>query len=212
MQVLIVDDHVLFQEGLTQLINNQPDMTVVGSACSVQDAIEKAAALQPEVILMDFSLPDGTGLDASREILAQQPWTQIIFLTIHEDDDRLFEAIRYGAKGYLLKNTPANQLLTYMRGLEQGEPAISPKLTASILREFSQTTARQDPAPEVVANLTVRQREVLQELRKGASNQEIAASLFLSEQTVKNHISRLLRQLDLGNRHEAADFARRYNI
>lgn len=211
MRVLIVDDHVLFQEGLTQLIGSQPDMSVVGCACLVQESITKALELKPDVILMDFSLPDGTGLDASRQILAQRPSTQIVFLTVHEEDDRLFEAIRYGAKGYLLKNIPAAQLLGYLRGLARGEPAISPIQTASILREFSQSAARLEP-PDIVGKLTSRQREVLQELRNGATNQEIAQRLFLSEQTVKNHVSRLLNQLNLESRYEAADFARRYNI
>jgi DNA-binding NarL/FixJ family response regulator len=212
MRILLVDDHILFQEGLANLIDSQPDLTVVGSAFSVRDAVEKAHRLQPDVILMDFTLPDGTGLDATREILAERPSTIIVFLTVHEEDDRLFEAIRFGARGYLLKNIAASQLLAYLRGLERGEPAISPGLTSRILQEFSHTPSPKEPPPEIVAQLTERQRQVLQELRKGASNREIAVRLVLTEQTVKNHISHILTRLNLSNRHEAAEFARRYDI
>jgi len=212
MKILIVDDHILFQEGLTGLINGQPDLTVVGSAASVKEAVTKACLLAPDVILMDFSLPDGTGLDATREILAKRPSTSIVFLTVSEDDDRLFEAIRFGAKGYLVKDIPGSQLLNYIRGLKHGEAAISPKLTAHILKEFAHTSARQEPPPEVVSQLTPRQREVLRELRTGATNRQIAATLSLSEQTVKNYVSHILTRLDLASRHEAAEFARRYDI
>lgn len=212
MRILIVDDHILFQEGLTSLISSQPDLTVVGSAASVKEAISKACLLAPDVILMDFSLPDGTGLDATREILAERPSTSIVFLTVSEDDDRLFEAIRFGAKGYLVKDIPGSQLLSYIRGLKHGEAAISPKLTAHILKEFAHMPARQEPPPAIVSQLTPRQCEILRELRHGASNRQIAATLTLSEQTVKNYISQILTRLDLENRHEAAEFARRYNI
>jgi len=212
MRILLVDDQILFQEGLSRLIDGQPDMTVVGGACSVQEAITKARTLKPDLILMDFSLPDGSGLDATSIILAEQPSIKIVFLTIHEEDDRLFEAIRYGAKGYLLKNIPATELVTHLRGLERGEPAILPRLTQQILREFAQTPSRKDPVPEVVAQLTTRQREILHELKMGASNRQIAENLVLSEQTVKNHVSRILDQLNFNSRHEAADFARRHNL
>jgi DNA-binding NarL/FixJ family response regulator len=212
MRILLVDDHILFLEGLTNLINSQPDMAVIGGAASVRDAVEKARLLKPDLVLMDFALPDGTGLDAAREILAEQPSVMIVFLTVHEEDDRLFEAIRFGAQGYLIKNIPASQLLAYLRGLERGEPAISPRLTAHILHEFSHTSSRKEPPPEGVAQLTARQREVLRELRQGASNRQIAIRLVLSEQTVKNHISRILDQLNLNSRHEAAEIARRYDL
>ena len=212
MRILIVDDHILFQEGLASLIDKQPDLTVVGSAASVEEAVTKACLLAPDVILMDFSLPDGTGLDATRQILARRPSTIIVFLTVSEDDDRLFEAIRFGAKGYLVKNIPGSQLLRYIRGLKDGEAAISPKLTAHILNEFAHTYPRQEPPPEIALQLTTRQRQILRELRTGASNRQIALKLTLSEQTVKNYVSHILHQLDLANRNEAAEFARRYDI
>ena len=125
MKILLVDDHVLFREGLTGLINSQPDLSVVGAADSVQEAIVKASALKPDIILMDFGLPDGTGLDATIAILDESPDTKIVFLTMHEDDDRLFKALRSGAKGYLLKNTSVNKLLSFIRGVQQGKAAIT---------------------------------------------------------------------------------------
>ncbi|MBK8988310.1 MAG: response regulator transcription factor [Chloroflexi bacterium] len=212
MRVLVVDDHILFQEGIASLLNKQPDLTVVGGAGSVKEAITKSLCLQPDVVLMDFSLPDGTGLEATQAILAQRPSTKIVFLTIHEDDERLFQAIRCGARGYLLKNTPVDQLLAYLRGLGNDEVALSPASISRILEEFAQSPVHEASEPEIAAQLTARQIEVLRELRRGATNREIANNLFISEQTVKNHISHILSTLKLNSRYEAASFARRYNL
>ena len=115
MKVLLVDDHVLFREGLTSLLDSQPDLSVIGSAKTAAEAIHKTRVLQPDLVLMDFDLPDGTGLDVTQTILNDHPHTKIIFLTLHEDDEQLFEAIRYGAKGYLLKNVSVTRLLSYLR-------------------------------------------------------------------------------------------------
>lgn len=121
MKIMLVDDHVLFREGLSSLLSAQPNLTIVGAAKSVNEAIQMARKLKPELILMDFSLPDGTGADAAQSILAELPNTKIIFLTVHDDDNRLFTAIRNGAKGYLLKNTPVDKLLTFYRALSAGK-------------------------------------------------------------------------------------------
>jgi DNA-binding NarL/FixJ family response regulator len=161
---------------------------------------------------MDFSLPDGTGLDATRAILEELPSTQIIFLTVHEESEKVFEAIRHGAQGYLPKNIRATQMLAYLRSIQRGEAAITPTLTKRIIEEFSKTPSTTDPPAELVSTLTTRQRQILRELRSGSSNRQIAARLVISEQTVKNHVSRILSQLNFRNRHEAADFARRYNL
>jgi DNA-binding NarL/FixJ family response regulator len=211
MRVLIVDDHVLFSEGLASLLNAQPDFSVVGQAGSVGEAIILARELCPDLILMDFGLPDGTGLEATQAILAERPTTMIVFLTVHEQDERLFAAIRSGAKGYLLKNVPVAKLLAHLRGLERGEAAISPTMTSHILGEF----ARMSPAHEssqVEAELTARELDVLRLLAAEASNREIADRLCISENTVKNHVGNILAKLDLRNRREAASFARRYRL
>jgi two-component system NarL family response regulator len=210
--IIVVDDHILFREGLVSLLRNQPDFHVVGEAGTVQDAVHIALRLRPDVILMDFSLPDGVGLDAATAILAQAPQTKIVFLTMHEEDDRLFAAIRSGAKGYLLKNIPVNQLLTSLRGLEQGEAPLSRAMTSRLLVEFSRQA---QTAPEKSASLsqvTEREREVLTELARGGTNREIANRLFISENTVKNHVHNLLEKLKLANRRELIQFARQQGL
>jgi DNA-binding NarL/FixJ family response regulator len=202
MRILLVEDHLLFQESLGRLLDAQPDMSVVGGATTIVEAITKARALKPDVILMDFTLPDGTGLEATQTILGEQPAIKIIFLTIHEDDEKIFDAIRHGAVGYLPKSVTSSRLLAYLRGLEHGEVAIQPEFTARILKEFANTPARADTNGEATARLTPRQREILRELKTGATNRQIAARLVISEQTVKNHVSRVLKKLNLKSRHE----------
>src|SRR5919108_1344281 len=146
MRILLVEDHILFQESLGRLLDSQSDMTVVGGATSVQEAVAKARQLKPDVILMDFTLPDGTGVDATEAILADVPSTKIIFLTIHEEDEKVFDAIRHGAVGYLPKNVTSSRLVGYLRGLERGEVAIQPEVTARILHEFAKLPAKGDAA------------------------------------------------------------------
>jgi DNA-binding NarL/FixJ family response regulator len=212
MRILLVDDHVLFREGLSSLLGAQPNLNIVGAAKSVAESIELAAALRPDLILMDFTLTDGNGADATQAILAENPEIKIVFLTVHEDDERLFSAIREGAQGYLLKNTPVEKLITYLQGLERGEAAISPKMTSRILNQFSKMGPKQSRPKTQSADLTTRELQILKELDTGATNQEIADRLFISERTVKNHVSRILAKLSLKNRYEAANYARRHGI
>jgi DNA-binding NarL/FixJ family response regulator len=212
MRVFIVDDHVLFREGLVSLLETQPDITVAGEAGSVSEAIGMARELEPDLILMDFGLPDGTGLEATQAILAEQPEAKIVFLTVHEQDDRLFAAIRSGAKGYLLKNVPVSKLLDYLRGVERGEAAVSPTMTSHILDEFARLGSGPDPGPDELDELTAREVEVLQQVARGATNREIADRLCISENTVKNHMGNILAKLGLRNRREAAGFARRHGL
>ena len=202
MRLLLVEDHILFQESLGRLLDAQADISVVGGATSVSQAIAMARHLKPDVILMDFTLPDGTGVDATQAILAEQPTIKIVFLTIHEEDDKIFEAIRHGAVGYLPKNVTSSNMLTYLRGLQRGEVAILPEYAARIIKEFARTPAPEDNTAEAAPGLTTRQREILRELKTGASNRQIAARLVISEQTVKNHVSRVLKKLNLKSRHE----------
>jgi len=205
MKILLVDDHTLFREGIAGLIRGQPDLEVAGQAASVQEAIELARDLKPNLILMDFGLPDGTGLEATQAILAERPETNIIFLTIHEEDDRLFAAIRSGAKGYLLKNVTVTDLLAALRGIEQGEAAISPVLTSRLMHEFARQAPQGGlPRRDKLNQLTLREVEVFEELATGATNQEIAERLFITENTVKNHVRNILGKLNLKNRREAA--------
>jgi len=203
IRLLVVDDHILFLQAMAYLIRQQPDFEVVGEAGSVAEAVACARLHKPDMVLMDFMLPDGTGLDATAAILAELPRTRIVFLTVHEEDERLFEAIRYGAQGYLLKTTSAKELLSYLRGLERGEAAIDPIFTSHILEEFAHLSKHSEPASEALSKLTPRERDVWRELQAGATNRQIAARLFIGEQTVKNHVSRILAKLNLDSRHEA---------
>ncbi len=208
MKILIVDDHTLFREGLISLISRQPDMSVVGEGGSVQEAIELSRSLQPEIILLDFSLPDGTGLDAAEVILRERPETRIIFLTIHDDDERLLSAIRLGAKGFLMKNIPVARLLAALRGVQRGEAALSREMTARLMDAFSQISPPSTPVPEAPFSvLTPRELEVLQELAKDATNHQIADRLFISENTVRNHVHNILEKLRISNRREAISLA-----
>jgi len=210
MNVLIVDDHVLFREGLVSLLDADPAFKVVGQAGSVCESIELACKLKPELILMDFSLPDGDGSEASAAILAKNPETKIVFLTMYDADEKLFAAIRSGAKGYLLKNTPVQKLLDSLRSLAIGEAAISPSMTMRILEEFSHSTTYDHNQPLV--NLSPRELDILREMTGGASNTEIASRLYISVNTVKHHIHSILAKLELKNRREAINYARKHGL
>lgn len=212
MRILLVDDHVLFREGVTSLLNSQPDMALVGEAGTVAEAIALTKELRPDVVLMDFSLPDGTGLDATKAILDDLPETEIIFLTFHDDDERLFAAIRKGAKGYLLKNVCTAELLKYLRGLEKGQAAVTPDMTSRILEEFARSRPAEVADRPDLDELTQRELEVLEELATGATNSEIADRLIISKNTVKNHVSSILTKLNVENRRAAARVARRRGL
>ena len=212
MKIFLIDNHILFREGLASLLKTQVDFEIVGAANSVSEAIEQAQTLQPDLILMGYDLRDGTGPEAACVISANQPKIVIVFLTVYEDDKHLFAAIRSGAKGYLPKNIPVEQLMSYLRHAVDGEPAITPDLTGRILERFSQTKPRSPVRETVVSTLTHRELQVLQELGKGHTNQIIATNLFISERTVKNHVSRIFAKLKVQNRYEAADLARRIGL
>jgi len=212
MKILIVDDHVLFREGLVSLFSRQSDMTVVGEAGTVEEAINLARRLHPDVILMDFSLPDGTGLEATRAVLSDHPETKIVFLTIHDDDERLFAAIRAGAKGFLIKNIPVVKLLAAIRGLQSGEAALSRIMTNRLIEELARHPGVIEPANNPLNTLTSREMEVLAELANNATNREIAQRLYISENTVRNHMHNILEKLNLNSRREAVALARQFPI
>ena len=214
ISVLLVDDHILFREALSSLINRQPDFHVIGEAGSVSEAIPLALELKPDLVLMDFSLPDGTGLEATQAILARNPDISIVFLTMHESDDRLFSAIRMGAKGYLLKNLPVAKLLVTLRGFWRGEAPLSRQMTSRLIQAFSQTADGEPGSNEQlpIDALTAREREIFHQLASGASNREIAKRLVISENTVRNHVHNVLEKLNLRNRHEVMRFAQHYKL
>jgi DNA-binding NarL/FixJ family response regulator len=213
MKIILVDDHVLFREGLVSVLKSQPDFEIVGQAGKVSEAILLARQVNPDVILMDFSLPDGTGVDATQAILAENPKIKIVFLTIHEDDLSLLAAIRKGAKGYLLKNLTVSSLISSLRALEQGEAAVSRIMVNRLLEELAKgqsTPADTFHMPD--ADLTSREIEIVKQIAKNASNSEIARQLVISENTVKNHVHNILSKLKLDNRRQAVDYARRVGL
>lgn len=209
MKIVIVDDHVLFREGLAAIIRSETDIQILGQAGSVQEAVATVKALKPDMVLMDFGLPDGTGAEATRAILQEHPGCKIVFLTMSEQDDDLFAAIRSGAKGYLLKNMRPSKLISSLRAVQQGESAISRSMTLRLMEELARTKEI-SPTPE--PTLTRREIEVLRELASGFSNQEIAEHLFISENTVKYHVHSILEKLDLSDRRDAAMYAREHGF
>lgn len=212
IKILIVDDHVLFREGLVGILQTRPEFDVVGEAGTVSGSIEKARQYQPDMILMDWGLPDGDGSQASEKILAALPDCKIVFLTIYEADEKLFAAIRSGAKGYMLKNVPSAKLIRALLDVNAGNPAISRAMTGRLMEEFSQTTSVNKRQNNFFDKLSPREMDVLQEVVNGASNREIATILFISENTVKHHIHNILEKLGVENRRQAAIFAREHGL
>ena len=211
MKIVIVDDHILFREGLAAIIRSERDFEIVGQAGSVKEAIALVGKLKPDMVLMDFGLPDGTGADATRQILKEHPQCKIVFLTMSEHEEDLFDAIRSGAKGYLLKNMQPSKLAFTLRSVQKGESALSRSMTLRLMEELARTKAplsTSDPTP----TLTKRELEVLRELAVGLSNQEIAERLVIAENTVKYHVHSILDKLNLSDRRDAAIYAREHRL
>lgn len=209
MKILLVDDHVIFREGVAGLLRSQPGIQVVGIASTVSQAIDLAQTQKPDLILMDYVLPDGPGLDAAQEILARQPEIKIVFLSVHENDERLFSALRSGAIGYLPKRISFQELLAFLRDVEKGEAALTRRMVTRILKQFSNLNP---PYSTNLNKLTAREMDVLRELNVGVTNKKIAVNLGISEKTVKAHMGNIFKKLDIDNRLEAVDLVRRYNI
>jgi len=211
-KLLIVDDHVVLRDGLVSLIGPQPDFEVVGEAGTLNEAVTKAYELKPDLVLMDIGLPDGSGVDATKAILAQRPETDIVILTLHDSDEILMDAMRSGAKGYLLKSAPAVEVIASLRALARGEPALSRQMTGRVLAGLASEKHPLREQSPAIEQLTPRELEVLGELSRGATNGEIAERLYISVNTVKNHVHEILNKLDLNNRREAASFAIRHGL
>ena len=209
IRVLLADDQDIIRTGLTIILNHQADIEVVGQAADGLEAIELAKQLLPDVILMDIKMPRLNGIQATRQIVAALPKTQIIILTTYDTDDWVFDGIRAGAIGYLLKDTSGDNLAEAVRGALRGESQMDPTVARKVLREFQHVTsvgkAVVPPAPkeEPLEKLTDREEEILKLLAAGLSNKEIAQQLALSEGTVKNHISAILAKLHANDRTQA---------
>lgn len=213
IRVLLADDHALFREGLTGILSAQPDFEVVGEASDGLEALVKAQELVPDLILMDVGMPGGDGLKATRQIKQKLRDVIIVMLTVQDEDEKLFEAIRSGAQGYLLKSIRSREMLALLRGAVRGEAAITPALASRMLDEFRQFGQQvpQRGAEETIA-LTPREQEVLSLVAGGAMDKEIAEALTVSIHTVKSHMRKILAKLHLSRRHEAARFALREGL
>lgn len=205
LRLMLVDDHVLFRKGLEALLACRQDVEVVGEAGDGLEAIAVAREQEPDVILMDINMPKCNGLEAVRVLAQEMPQAQIVMLTVSDDDRDLFEAIKSGAVGYLLKNLQPRQLFDMLEGLRRGEAPINGRLAARILLEFREPHRAEEADP--VQPLTAREIEVLELVVKGDSNKEIAEALCLTENTVKFHLRGILEKLHLHNRVQVAVYA-----
>jgi DNA-binding NarL/FixJ family response regulator len=212
IKVLLVDDHALFRKGVASALALHGDIEVVGEAENGDEALAKARDLMPDVILMDISMPVCDGLAATRRIRAEVPTAKIIMLTVAEQEGSLFEAIKIGAYGYLLKTIEPRPLVETLRGVLRGEAPVSRITASKILAEFTRCAQQTGPATGPRPLLTAREREVLALVARGYTNKEVAAALGISHSTVKNHLQNILDKLHLENRVQAAAFALREGL
>jgi DNA-binding NarL/FixJ family response regulator len=205
LSLLVADDHPLFRKGLRTLLGSVSDFTLVGEAETGAAAVEKSLALQPDVVLMDLQMPGGSGIDAIREIMAASPTTNILVVTLFEDDDSVFAALRAGARGYVLKDTDEDEMIRAIRAVGNSEAIFSPAVAKRVLAYFA---APRREVPQLFPTLTERERDILRLLAQGKSNPAIAAELFLSSKTVANHVSNIFGKLQVADRAEAIIRAR----
>ncbi len=213
VRVLVVDDQALFREALATLLGARPEVEVVGEAGDGHQALERAATLQPDVVLMDLHMPVLDGIAATRRLRVEQPGVRVLALTTFDDDEDVFAALRAGALGYLLKDVSSDRLVEAVLSAARGESVLQPSVAAKVVARFAQLddAPRSRPQPLVVP-LSDRELDVLRLLADGRSNREIAAALFLAEGTVKNHVTNVLGKLGARDRTQAALRARALDL
>ena len=206
IRVLVADDHGVVREGLRAVLGSEPDMEVVGEATTGNEAVERAAELRPDAILMDIQMPGINGLEATRRILDTNPHVGVVVLTMFEDNDSVFSAMRAGARGYILKGAPPAEILRVLRAVAGGDAHFGPEIARRLVDFFS--TPRPSSPEETLPELTVREREILGLIAQGHSNAKIAARLFVSPNTVRNHVTHIFAKLQVADRAQAIVRAR----
>jgi DNA-binding NarL/FixJ family response regulator len=215
IRTLIVDDHALFRRGLEIVLVTEPDIEVVGQAGDGTEAVDRASEFLPDVVLMDVKMPRSSGIEACRAIKDVAPSAKIIILTMSDEEEDLFEAIRAGASGYLLKDIPLDEVAEAVRAVHGGQSLISPSMAGKLLSEFATLARRdQDERPQQVPapKLTDREMQVLKLVARGMNNRDIAKELFISDNTVKNHVRNILEKLQIHSRMEAVMVAVREKL
>jgi DNA-binding NarL/FixJ family response regulator len=212
IRLLVVDDQIIIRQGLKSLLESKPDLQVVGDAENGQQALNLletllGTALEPDVVLLDVRMPVMDGVAATKQICQRFPGTQVLILTTFDDEEYISQAMRFGAKGYLLKDTPSENLAMAIRAVFQGYTYLGPGLFEKTLVHTSDIHSIEPTTPPILAQLSPREREVLQLIASGASNREIAQALHISERTVKNHVTNILQRLNLRDRTQAALYA-----
>jgi DNA-binding NarL/FixJ family response regulator len=209
IRIMLVDDHELIRKGLRGYLEQRPNLSVVGEAGTVRQAIARAPAMQPDVIVMDIQMPDGTGIEACRSIKAELPATKVLMLTSFADDDAVMSSVLAGASAFLLKTTPAEDIAKAIEGVAKGESQLDPAVTARLLEQVRQRANEpQDKKPKLTEN----EQKILERIAEGKTNREIAGEVYLSEKTVKKYVSNILDKLDLKRRSEAAAYITRQSM
>lgn len=209
ISLLIVDNHTLFRQGLVSLLQSEAGYRVLGEASSGEEALRLVPELRPDVILMDVKMPGIGGVEATRRLLEGDPEARVMMLTVSEEEENLFAAIQAGARGYILKNADAGELLEAIQRVHAGEAMLSPAMTLRLLQTLKSGGI---PAPLPELPLTSREQDVFHLLAQGASNRQIAETLMITENTVKTHVRNILEKLELHSRTEVAAFARRQSL
>ncbi len=208
IKIMLVDDHALIRQGLGKILGLDPELEIVTEAADGAAAVASVRQHQPDVVLMDINMPVMNGLEATRIIKQEYPEIGVIALTIHDDEEYVFELVNIGVSGYVLKDVEAETLIDAVKQVAAGKSIIHPDITAKLLDEFKRLHRNETDIPK----LTSREKEVLQSIVKGLSNKAIGEQLYISEKTVKNHITNILRKLDLHDRTQAAIFAVKNNL
>jgi DNA-binding NarL/FixJ family response regulator len=211
MKILLADDHKVLRSGLRRILEEQPDLEVVGEASDGREAVDLASSLQPDIVVMDIAMPQMNGMEATRQIVLRNPRTNVLILSMYSDENYIVQVLRAGARGYLLKDSAEEELINAVRSVNAGQPFFSPRI-AKLLVGDSMQRLRDEAASDTYELLTPREREVLQLIAEGKSNKEVASALFVSPTTIETHRARIMDKLDLHSTAEIVLYAVRKGI